>query len=491
MCGLVGAVGDIYAKEKDALRNLMILDVIRGRDSTGLAIVDRHNKEKVSIHKQLGDPFRLFEDKQVFFEDNTVREIGINIAIAHNRWATIGEKIKDNAHPFKHGSITGAHNGTLDMGCMYRLDDWKDFDVDSECMFYNIDKNGLGETVKRLTGAWALTYYNSKNRSMNFLTNGKRPLHYACSKDNKTLFWASEPWMLTIALGKAKIEMTETEEFEPFKHYFIDVSKGDVAKSELLYEESDNYKGFQQPVTTYYNQGGHGHGNVFQGNGSITKDREDRDIKRMESLLGKEIEFYVMGEGKDNNQVPFLEASPCSVGDFYEIRIYAGGHRNYDNWRNHNGTLTGKCKRVINRWDGKLCRNEIYMLMDMRTIAITPETPPVNQVKALMEEMQKRPDKQPLETVVDADDVYGFGIMQAQVGSSPWNKDGRFHGFRGVELNYQEFCEATKDGCCWCTVDAENRFKPEDLIFIGPKQFICPECEKAGEWRTYSANFTS
>ena len=199
ICGLVGMCGDLNQVHEKAIRTLLILDSLRGEDSTGIAAIAKY-QGGVKLAKQVGDPFQLFDHKTY---DKAF--IGFQRAIiGHNRYATTGGVSRNNAHPFENRSLVGAHNGTLRN--KHALVDPRDFVVDSENLYHHMDKLGLKDAMSNLDGAWALTWWNKDTKTMNFLRNKERPLYMCWSKDAKVLFWASEAWMLEVALDKHSID---------------------------------------------------------------------------------------------------------------------------------------------------------------------------------------------------------------------------------------------------------------------------------------------
>ena len=202
MCGLIGMAGEITVKEERALKTLLTLDALRGIDSTGIAVVPRH-QGMVKMAKEVGNPYELFNTKSY---DKAL--MGTHRAIiGHNRFATQGATTRRNAHPFEFDTLVGAHNGTLKN--KYRLDDNKDFDVDSENLYHHMDKHGVRDALDIIEGAWALTWWDKLDESINFLRNEERPLFIARSKDTKVLFWASESWMIRIATSREGIEIED------------------------------------------------------------------------------------------------------------------------------------------------------------------------------------------------------------------------------------------------------------------------------------------
>lgn len=184
-------------KAKDAFWNLLIFSQVRGMTSTGVAAVERF-KNTVSILKDVGVPTDLCQYKQF---DSIFSHGGKIAYIGHNRAKTIGEATKKNAHPFRHGDIVGAHNGTLLHSAKNKLEGRDQrFDTDSEGIFYNLDVNGIDDTTDKLHGAWALTWFNIANDRLYMTRNNQRDLYYCYSEDRKLIFWASEHWFLKAAL---------------------------------------------------------------------------------------------------------------------------------------------------------------------------------------------------------------------------------------------------------------------------------------------------
>ena len=222
MCGLVGAAGCLNKKEEDAVKALLIVDSIRGEDSTGLAAINI--KGELTLAKAVGDPYQLFDTnkcKNIWRQANSV-------LIGHNRFATVGKVDRANAHPFDVGDIVGVHNGTLTN--KHALLNHNMFSTDSEALLNSIQEEGLEKTIKPIMGAYALVWHDSRDGTLNFLRNKERPLFLIYSEDRKTIFWASEAWMLIGVLARYDIK-TKGVPFllEVDKHYSFSIPERNTA----------------------------------------------------------------------------------------------------------------------------------------------------------------------------------------------------------------------------------------------------------------------
>lgn len=247
MCGLVGVAGEIGIKEERMFQTMLILDSLRGEDSVGVAAL--HQNGELSVVKKAINVYD-FLDLGVFA---TMMRRKNTILMGHNRAATKGKVNSNNAHPFEFDTLVGAHNGTL--RGQHRLKDAKNFEVDSENIFYHLEEEGVTDLYSKLDGAAALTWINMEERSINFLRNSEREFNVCTSKDGKTFFWASEKWMMIVAASKFGVELNEESMKATPIHTHITIKladgKVDVTANKLEPFVAPVYT----PAKSYYSQG--------------------------------------------------------------------------------------------------------------------------------------------------------------------------------------------------------------------------------------------
>lgn len=350
MCGIVGIAGNLFAREELTMKRLLLLDSLRGMDSTGMAAI-RMGGVKVELAKRASHCFNLFDTKS--FQEALAGTSSM-VFIGHNRSATVGG-IKDiNAHPFQIEHITGVHNGTLEDRDKRMLEDMagEKFNTDSEALFAAIAKLGAKEVIPKIQkgkdsfkGAWSLVWWDSKDKTLNFLRNEHRPLWYCYSDDCKLLFWASEFWMLDAVLQKtgnyslfkkqSVNDPTKTFRFfqtEVDTHYVVDVeklSKGSKErpkfKAAKLAGKEPEEAGTTYPfVQTGSEQRGSGCGTHMTGGGVRTKlSKKSTKTTQRESTSFDSGKITLIGDTKDPYAGYFTQMGFSFLGCNY-------GHRGDD-----------------------------------------------------------------------------------------------------------------------------------------------------------------
>lgn len=422
MCGIVGVMGNVVLTEKKVFKELLTVDVLRGSHSTGVASIFPHNKTQV---------LKKAVNSLDFLDFKSLDELlmNTNCLIGHNRYATIGKVNNTNAHPFDFDNVVGVHNGTL-RGRAGLLD-YKDFDVDSENLYHHMDVNGVDDTYKNLTGAFALVWYDKQHGTLNFLRNAERPLSYCFSDDKKTLFWASESWMLAAILGRNGVKHTDIVITKP--HYLYKFQVPDTYQTGVKPLEAPHVRKLTKPAPKVVEK----KQSYLPKSGGMSE--FSKAYTKAVSRIGEEVVFFVERECQDAFHNHYML---CTAEDDLDVvlRVYCVKH----------GELWTKMRDSVNYFKGrpKSIRevgNDVYLLVDVRTV--------------------EEADYDPLGNVTDEVD-----------------DDVTVQGFNKEELTYKSFKEYTQNGCAWC---GDTITFGEDCVFIGRKEVICSGCKDKEEVQEY------
>lgn len=308
MCGLVGCIGDITGTEEEVFRNMLVFDTLRGPHSTGMLAID--GKHTPSIVKTVGDPFQLF-DTAAFAKVMKQKNICL---IGHNRFATTGQINRKNAHPFECSHIIGAHNGTLTN--KYSLKNGSQFDVDSEALYDHIAIDGLKSALSIARGAYALTYYDKEDKTFNMVRNKERPLFYAFNEKKTTLFWASEKWMLSVALSRSSIKYEDIVELPILSLMTFPVSTDNKELTPVITEITDLPKEVESRVKPFH----YGVGGAFnQQHSKVNKVMLNKEFDRIFFNAEHSLRVGIITKDKDDSLYVNLFDD---LHPLYEIRYY-------------------------------------------------------------------------------------------------------------------------------------------------------------------------
>jgi hypothetical protein len=198
MCGIVGIAdytkSAIGAAEYNVFQQLLIADSARGMDGTGIMKVTE--KGTISRVRKPGGPFGLLSDEvfqKKFLEPITKHEF-VRWMVGHNRYATTGDKTVGSTHPFMDTHITLVHNGTA---TNFDKEKHKDkFKVDSQWLCHLIATEGIEKALDTMSGPFSIVFYDSKQKTMNFIRNYGRPMYMGINKNRNALLFGSEKKLL-------------------------------------------------------------------------------------------------------------------------------------------------------------------------------------------------------------------------------------------------------------------------------------------------------
>ena len=430
MCGLVGAAGAITYKAEKVFKRMLELDTFRGPHSTGVFSV-KGNKETVLV-KAVGTPWDLAENSKF----NSAFMGVCKVLIGHNRWATKGKINKANAHPFEFDNIAGAHNGTL--RTTHQLDDNTWFDVDSENIYHHMNKHGVYDTIPKLNGAYVLTWYDKGQNTVNLIRNHERPLYYCFSEDMKTLYWASEPWIIRIAAVQADEKLQEVQELPVGSLHSFEVPAFSADRfQKATVRQMEMYK---TPTPPSRILGAEVNNRVVH---LRPKDQQDSTSGKVRksysaylSYLQSEVVFSVGSVEKTKFNQNYLQCWAVDDDDI-SIRVFA----------QYGGQLWDKMVSSTNYFKGlaKSCSefDGTYLTIDLRTIE---------------------------EVVNSSDDSPVFYV-----------------GFSGEALSEEEFYKRSKNGCAWCACPIMPA-DADDITWFSKDDCLCEDCAKQPEVKQYLVN---
>jgi predicted glutamine amidotransferase len=203
MCGLVGiASSNLILGDKNVFTTLLYLDELRGEHSTGVCAVSRTGESNVYKRALKASDFIQLKGY------TNILAKADRVLMGHNRYATMGAKDDNNAHPFTHGDITLMHNGTLrNKGVVNKCANT--FVTDSETVAWAIATDDTIEVLERLQGAYALVWYDAMDKVLHFARNEERPLYIG--KIGNDIVWASEKAMLELVAEHHKKQLKDVE----------------------------------------------------------------------------------------------------------------------------------------------------------------------------------------------------------------------------------------------------------------------------------------
>lgn len=226
MCGIIGLYGKGTSFYPNAKKNFifegLIVDTVRGFDSSGIALLPADTKEQVRIYKRDLAGYDFVQQKHT---NRLIDQINTSVGvIAHNRSATKGSVSDRNAHPFKHGHITLVHNGTVhNANTLVNKKDQPDgLIVDSEYVAHALSMESADDILPKLTGGYSLVWFDEDDRSLHFARNDAKPMYIAFDSKDEQIYFGSEAEMIVWLCTRSNLPI-ENPIFRttPLIHYII------------------------------------------------------------------------------------------------------------------------------------------------------------------------------------------------------------------------------------------------------------------------------
>lgn len=199
MCGLFGWSLSEEAVEKCDLHALATLLAFqanaRGDESWGVLKITPDAATQVL--KDVGSIRRTCK----------VKNILAPTVVGHTRKATTGKVTQENAHPFTHGKVIGAHNGFIWDHAELNKEHKRDFNVDSQHLIAHIAEE---KPLDELGGNGTVSYINTDNPRVVYLGRGAGSdlAVYGIGTVKKPIgvVWASIGFWIKDALDMAGLE---------------------------------------------------------------------------------------------------------------------------------------------------------------------------------------------------------------------------------------------------------------------------------------------
>jgi hypothetical protein len=130
--------------------------------------------------------------------------------------------VKDHtAHPFTEGDITLVHNGTLNN--KWNLPKGSQYSVDSQAICAALNTHSPAEIVKLMKGAWSLVWWDARDKTLNFLRNDERPMHFLSSEKDGYCLFGSEALMLKWLAVRNGLSALEPLSLKTHTHVVVDI----------------------------------------------------------------------------------------------------------------------------------------------------------------------------------------------------------------------------------------------------------------------------
>lgn len=322
MCGLIGFATieekKIISKRMKWTETALYVSTLRGEDSTGVALIDK-NTHETSLYKSPVPGWAFVTTKQ-FTKAASVLDDAC-VAIMHNRAATVGHISYENAHPFINGPVTMAHNGTLLSW------DKKGHNTDSEWLCSLLaSTTDTTAALENINGAYALSWFDKRDGSLNLARNSQRPLAYVISKNGKFVAWASEPWMIAAACDRSG--WYETKDLGAV----VVVEPGHLHKFYMdrsLKPTVSKFESYSPPTYGYY---GSGYNNGYRGttynssnytkNYNVVQLPGPKSKSSNEFEVGKEVLFIVDQATPTNGLDIIIEGQVITNNPMYVEAVY-------------------------------------------------------------------------------------------------------------------------------------------------------------------------
>lgn len=449
MCGLVGIASTLALTQiqKNIMKQLLYVDALRGAHSTGVYSVNSDTLDAVLVKRDVDGP--MFVTSKLW--DKATSLTTANVMIGHNRFATKGKINSDNAHPFQCGDVTMVHNGTL--RTFNGLKDSAQFDTDSETIAHNLASVGVdeaGTVISQLNGAFALVWFDDRDKSLNFIRNDERELYIGHDEkklsQSQTMYWASEKEILHLCVNRNLLTGTVkgVRLLPAMTHY-----KMSLAGVKVAITSTKKYEEYKPPVVisnnfnSYYgNRTGDYSTNIYNLpssiNGLTGYKTDDKTLFILSSQF-KQTPHYIEGH------VPHRDPKKSEM---FCTNLYL---------KNRTIEQVVKELELVNY----LVKIRSQYTIDNKTVVVVDVVNKIEydawmSLNSYDEEDSDIPDDAEWEDILEE----GEEVL--------------YEGDGGKLLNKQEMTQAVSTGCAWCADCIQEKDFDEITWYMGSP--VCPSC---------------
>ncbi len=294
-----------FAKDLDIFEDMLYADALRGMDSTGVITVERDGG--FHIDKEGTASYEFLLDYPKTESRKNVIQHGVAL-IGHNRKGTVGAISDETAHPFVvNKTFAMVHNGTL-----YNHKALAETTVDSEALTITIKEalaveysgdeslresfyiGQIEEALGRVSGAYAVVWYNQETNKIQFVRNDQRPLWIGETDDFYLL--ASEGGLINWVVNRNGYKWTRLVPTDHDTLYTIQMNDRGEGK---LSEEKLNIKKYYHTTQTTQQSGmaviGAAGTSKINKNTSVFAKLSKNEFKRLKrKLIQREVEFFAV-----------------------------------------------------------------------------------------------------------------------------------------------------------------------------------------------------
>lgn len=236
MCGLFGLIFHEpatrlqYRAARHIFNQLALESEIRGRDATGIAVVQRTGDSHVA---KLTYPAKVATRTNAF--KGRLSMVGRNTAaiLGHTRLGTHGANTEFNAHPIwfetRYGKLTGTHNGVLWNYSRMSPYPTKPYDSDTANLMARLSKeheNHWVTVLEQVQGSFALMIH--RNDKLFMARNSGSPLHIATVHGLGATVYASTEQIIENALASLLLTAEHIVSVPLNKLYVLSTKDGTI-----------------------------------------------------------------------------------------------------------------------------------------------------------------------------------------------------------------------------------------------------------------------